>query len=319
MTIQQCRYAVEIANCGSFNEAAKRLFVTQSGVSNAIKELEAELQIIIFERTNHGISISLDGSEFLEYASQIIAQADMIEKRYNTSGNNKRRFSISMHHYDFTAKAFVQLLKDEKAPKYTFSIKEAKTIEVIEDVTNLRSDIGILYTSSFNDKVMSRIFAKNNLVFTPLFVTRPFVFISNDHPLASKSIIMDKDFLDYPYVIYEQGTDSSVQFAEEMLQYTESEKIIRIKDRGTLFDILMGTEAYTVGTGILISELNDGRIKSVPLDSDQIYTVGWISRKDTKISEVAERYLQLVKNLIPAEMVKKNKIYMCKRLGRPTI
>lgn len=298
MTLQQLRYAIEIANSGSMNEAAKKLFVSQPSLSNAIKELESELGITIFERTNRGISISVEGLEFLGYARQIIEQTELMENRYTGKKRSPVYFSVSTQHYAFVVDAFVTLMKQNDLTEYNFSLRETITYEIIEDVRTLRSDLGILYINESNYKLMNKLFSDGNLKFTPLFNTNPHVYIRTGHPLAHKESITQDDILPYPYVTFEQGDNNSLHFSEEMLSFSHIEKNIKVNDRATLTNLLIGTDCYTVGTGILASELNGNELMTIPFDSQEVFTVGWIAHKDRRPSKIASEYIELLNDLV---------------------
>ncbi|WP_310833154.1 LysR family transcriptional regulator [Paenibacillus pedocola] len=298
MTLQQLRYAIEIANSGSMNEAAKRLFVSQPSLSNAIKELESELGITIFERTNRGISISAEGMEFLGYARQIIEQTEFMENRYTGKKRSPVYFSVSTQHYAFVVDAFVRLMKERNVSEYNFSLRETQTYEVIEDVRTLRSDLGILYINESNYKVMNKLFSDGNLKFTPLFNTNPHVYVRAGHPLAAKETLILDDILPFPYITFEQGDNNSLHYSEEMLSFTQIEKNIKVTDRATLTNLLLGTDSYTIGTGIMASELNGNGLVTIPYDSNEVFTVGWITHKDRKPSEIMSSYIELLNDLV---------------------
>lgn len=298
MTLQQLRYAIEIANSGSMNEAAKRLFVSQPSLSNAIKELESELGITIFERNNRGISISAEGMEFLGYARQIIEQTEFMENRYTGKKRSPIYFSVSTQHYAFVVDAFVRLMKERDVAEYHFSLRETQTYEIIEDVRTLRSDLGILYINESNYKVMNKLFSDGNLKFTPLFNTNPHVYVRAGHPLAAKETILLDDILPFPYITFEQGDNNSLHFSEEMLSFTQIEKNIKVTDRATLTNLLLGSDSYTIGTGIMASALNGNGLVTIPYDSNEVFTVGWIAHKDRKPSEIMSAYIELLNDLV---------------------
>jgi DNA-binding transcriptional LysR family regulator len=298
VTLQQLRYAIEIANSGSMNEAAKKLFVSQPSLSNAIKELESELGITIFERTNRGISISVEGMEFLGYARQIIEQTELMENRYTGKKRSPIYFSISTQHYAFVVDAFVNLMKHNDVSEYNFSLRETQTYEIIEDVRTLRSDLGILYINESNYKHMNKLFSDGNLKFTPLFNTDPHLYVRTGHPLAHKDVITQNDIMPFPYITFEQGENNSMHFSEEMLSFSQIEKNIKVNDRATLTNLLMGTDCYTVGTGILASDLNGDGLKTIPFESNEVFTVGWIAHKDRRPSVMASKYIEILNDLV---------------------
>ena len=294
MTLQQLRYVIEVASQGSINEAAKRLFITQPSLSNAIKDLEKELGIEIFQRTNRGINLSQDGVEFLGYARQVVEQAELLETRYLNKKPSRKLFSVSTQHYAFAVNAFVDLLKEKKLPEYEFTLRETRTYEIIEDVKNLRSEIGILYLNDFNFKVLNKLFKENNLKFTELFKANPYIFVSHKNPLAKKKYVTLEDLEDYPYLSFEQGEYNSFHFAEEILSTLIHKKSIQVSDRATLFNLLIGLNGYTISTGILSSDLNGNDIVSIPLKVEEVIRVGWICHKGISLSPISERYLELL-------------------------
>jgi len=300
VTLQQLRYVIEIANCGSINIAAKRLFITQPSLSNSIRELETELNITIFQRTNKGISVTVNGAEFLGYARQVIEQTELLEKRYFNTKPSAQYFSVSTQHYAFAVNAFVDLIKEYGNDEYEFSIKETKTYEIIDDVKNLRSEIGILYLNEFNSKILNKLFKESNLKFTKLFVARPHVFISANNPLSKQKRINIKDLENYPYLCFEQGDYNSFHFSEEILSTLSHEKTIRVSDRATLFNLLIGLNGYTISTGILSSDLNGNDIIAVPLDVNEEIIVGWVSHKSITLSLLANIYINALNVYINA-------------------
>jgi DNA-binding transcriptional LysR family regulator len=298
MTLQQLKYMIEIVRSGSINEAAKRLFISQPSLSNAIKDLETEIGIELFIRTPKGIALSADGSEFLGYARQVVEQADLLEKRYLNKKPAKQLCSVSTQHYAFAVNAFVNLIKQCGADEYEFTLRETRTYEIIEDVKNLRSEIGILYLNPFNKKVMEKLLNENHLVFHPLFEAKPHIFISKENPLAEKKAVTLEDLQDYPYLCFEQGEYNSFYFSEEILSTVFHKKSIHVSDRATLFNLLIGLNGYTISTGILSTDLNGANIVSVPLRADDSILVGWVANSKIQLSRQATIYIQELQNVI---------------------
>ena len=284
MTLQQLKYIIKIVECGSITEAAKQLFITQPSLSTAVKDLEKELGIEIFYRTAKGISLSDDGAEFLSYARQIIEQTELMEQRYMGKKPSKKLCSISTQHYAFAVNAFVELLLDLDIDEYEFTLRETRTYEIIEDVKNLRSEIGIIYLSNFNEKVLNKILKENHLVFNLLFEADPHVFISSKHPLAKNAAVTLEDLNNYPFLAFEQGTYNSFYFSEELLSTIPRKKTIYVSDRATLFNLLIGLNGYTICSGVLSRDLNGNNIISVPLITDERMRIGWIANEKTHLS-----------------------------------
>ena len=295
MTLQQLKYAVEIARCGSITKATRQLFVSQPSLSSAIMELENEIGITIFNRTNRGITISIEGTEFLGYAKQVIEQAELLESRYSNKKSVKQNFSVSTQHYAFAVSAFVNLIKEYDLEEYEFALRETKTYEIIEDVKNLRSEIGILYLNEFNSKVLNKFLRENNLIFIELFQAKPHIFISSENPLANKSYVTMEELEAYPYLSFEQGEYNSFYFSEEIQSTLTHKKSITVSDRATLFNLLIGLNGYTISTGVISHDLNGNNIISVPLQLEEKITVGYIVHENVSLSKIALDYIELLK------------------------
>jgi DNA-binding transcriptional LysR family regulator len=298
MTLQQLKYAIEVATWGSINEAAKRLFIAQSSLSTAIKELEEEIKVKIFERTSKGINVSVEGAEFLAYARQILEQAELLENRYLDAKPSPQCFAVSTQHYAFAVNAFVNLIKKYAMEEYEFALRETKTHEILEDVKNLRSEIGILYRNEFNSKVMNKLLKENNLEFNQLFEASPHVFISAKNPLAKQEKVILEDLEPYPCLSFEQGEFNSFYFSEEILSTLSHKKSIRVSDRATLFNLLIGLNGYTISTGVLSADLNGKNIIALPLSINETITIGWISHRSIRLSLLAKAYVQELDKVI---------------------
>ncbi|ACT01479.1 LysR family transcriptional regulator [Paenibacillus sp. JDR-2] len=298
MTLTQLKYIIEVANRGSINEAAKRLFISQPTLSNAIKDLEEELQLAIFERSNKGISLSKEGVEFLSYARQVVEQAELLEGRYLNRKPSPQHFSVSTQHYAFAVNAFVSLVQEHGQEEYELSLRETKTYEIIEDVKSLRSEIGILYLNEFNGKVINKLLKDSNLQFTSLFTAKPHIFISIKNPLAKQAKVTIDQLDEFPYLSFDQGEYNSFHFAEEILSTLSHKKSIRVNDRATLFNLLIGLNGYTISTGVLSAELNGNEIIPVPLDTDETINVGWIAHRSTALSKLGTAYIEALHQAI---------------------
>lgn len=295
MTIQKLRYIVEVTSCGSINEAAKRLFISQPSLSSAIKEVEEEAGIQIFLRTNKGVVLSQEGVEFLGYARQVLEQVTLLERRYDSSKPVKQLFSVSTQHYAFVVKAFVNLVKQYGGEVYEFVFRDTRTYEILEDVKTLRSEIGVIYLNDFNGKVLRHILKQEELDFHVLFHARPHVFISAKHPLAQRTAVTLDDLEAFPCLTFEQGETNSFYYAEEILSTLPRSKSIRVSDRATIFNLMIGLNGYTISTGVMNAELNGEGIIAIPLAVDEIITVGWISHKKVPLSIMADRFIQELK------------------------
>ena len=283
MTLQQLKYVCMVAETGKITEAAKKLYISQPSLTNAIHELEKEMNVVIFNRTNKGISLSAEGEIFLGYARQVLEQAAVLEDKYKGEHGEKKKFCVSTQHYSFAVNAFVDLIKRYGQDEYDFSIRETQTYEIIEDVARMRSEIGLLFLNDFNETVLRKILKSNGLEFHLLFVARPHVFISRRHPLADREVITNEELEDYPYLSFEQGEHNSFYFSEEVFSVS-------------------GLNGYTVCSGVIDENLNGKDIIAVPLADENEMKIGYIVHQKNRISRLGTTYLKaLEKYLNPKE------------------
>ena len=298
MKLQQLRYVVKVAECGSITEASRRLFVSQPSITASIRDLENEMGVHIFERTNKGVIVSEEGETFLGYARQVLDQADLLEGKYKGTSEQVPHFSVSCQHYSFAVNAFVDVIREFDTARYDFTLREEQTHEIIEDVAHMKSELGILYLSEHNREVIERMLAANELVFEGLFCAAPHVFVCADHPLADHASVTLEDLEDYPFLSYEQGSYNSFYYSEELTSTFERRKNIRVRDRATLFNLAMGLNGYTVCSGVISHELNGPGIISIPLDVDEYMEIGIITRKNTTLTRYGQAYIDAIRQHI---------------------
>ena len=298
MTLKQLHYAVTVADTGNITEAAKRLYIAQPSLTSAIKELESEYGIVMFKRGKKGIEVTPEGDEFLGYARQVLEQVNLIDERYTGNAHGKMRFCVSSQHYSFVVEAFVALLKECGGDKYEFHMRETQTFDIIDDVAHLRSEIGILYLNKFNETVIRKTLRDNGLTFTTLFKAKPHVFIGKDSPLASKDILTLKDLAPYPRLSYEQGSHNSFYFSEEILSTVDCDKELIVRDRATLFNLLIGLNGYTICSGVISKELNGPSIIAKPLKVDDYMEIGYVLPSSIHPSPLTLKYIEFLKDVI---------------------
>lgn len=294
MTLQQLKYALTIADCGSMNEAAKQLFISQPSLSETMKELETEIGLDIFLRSNRGIVITPEGEEFLGYARQVTEQFGLLQSKY-IDKKVKEKFSVSTQHYTFAVKAFVETVKQIGMEQYEFAVHETTTISVIENVKNFKSEIGVLYENDFNEKVLNKMFKENGLEFVGLFSCDTFVYLWSGHPLAKQDVITMEELDEYPCLSFDQGKNNSLYLAEEMKSTYEYRRLIKANDRATLLNLMIGLNAYTLCSGIICEDLNGDDYKAVPLKETEKMRIGYIKRKGAKVSHIGELYIEELK------------------------
>ena len=292
MTLNQLKYVIEISKQNSINEAAKSLFISQPSLTAALKSLEQEVGFDIFIRTNSGITLTVKGEEFLGYAKSVVEQYDILDAKYISKSNVKRTFQVSMQHYTFELNAFISVVKQYGMDEYEFEVHETRTYDVIDNVKSQKSEIGVLYMNDYNRTVLEKILRDAGLKFTPLFDCSIYAYMSKSNPLAKKKQVTMKDLDEYPCLAFSQGEHNSFYFAEEVLSTYEYKRLIRVSDRATILNMMIGLNGYTLCSGIICEDLNGSDYCAVKLNTKEKMTIGYISRKHSKISEMGEKYIE---------------------------
>ncbi|MBP3476861.1 MAG: LysR family transcriptional regulator [Lachnospiraceae bacterium] len=295
MTLQQLKYMITAAEKGSITEAANALYISQPSLSGAIKEVEKESGITIFTRCRTGIAPTKEGMEFLGYARQVIQQMDLLESKYISNQTPKQRFCVSTQHYTFTTNAFVELVQQFGQESYEFILNETQTHQILEDVRNRFSDLGILYLSNSNKSVLEKAFQEYNLKFYELFTVLPHIFIRKGHPLAMRQSVTLKDLTPYPRLNFVQGVYESSNFSEELYSNEEADKIIKVSDRAAIVNLMIGLDGYTISSGIFPSYLQGDKIVSIPLAENEVMRIGYVLNNDKELTELGTIYINALK------------------------
>ena len=302
MTLIQLSYIITIAETGSMNRAAEKLLVSQPSLTNAVKELEKELGVTLLYRSGRGVVLTNDGMEFLPYARDIYSKYQALLGKYGKNGTYKKKFGVSSQHYSFAVKAFVDMAKEYDMSQYEFAIRETMTREVIRDVSTMRSEIGILYLSDFNRKAMTRLMKSANLEFHHLVDCRAYVYLWKNHPLAMEESIGMEQLADYPCLSFEQGSDSTFYLAEEVLVANEYAQSIKANDRGTMLNLMVGLNGYTLCSGIICEELNGDDFVAVPFrekeEAADTMEIVYVMLKNMVLSPVGEKYVAAIKKYL---------------------
>ena len=294
MTLQQLKYADAVASCGSLSEAARRVFVTQPTLTEAIRTLEEELRIAIFTRSSRGVALTHEGEEFLASARQILDDAALIQQKYTGKAVRRPQFAVSCQHFAFAVEAFMEVVRENDAESYDFTFRETVTSEIIDDVARHRSEIGMLYLSRRNERAIMKILRKEELVFEELFAARPHVFLGRKHPLAKKKIIKPQELDAYPYLTYEQGIENALYFAEEVMPSLDRKKNIRVRDRATMTNLVLGLNGFTVSSGAH-GKSYSSEIISIPLKMDDSIRVGIVRRDGVTLSAAGASFVKALR------------------------
>ncbi|MBR2838902.1 MAG: LysR family transcriptional regulator [Kiritimatiellae bacterium] len=294
MTLQQLRYVDAVVQCGSINDAARRMFVSQPTLTEAIRNLEEELRVALFTRSSRGAVPTREGEEFLAMARQMLDDAARIQEKYTGKSVRRPQFAVSCQHYAFAVEAFIEVVGANDADSYDFTLRETVTSEIIDDVARHRSEIGILYLSGRNESPLRKILRREELEFDELFVARPHAFLGRKHPLAKKKVISPEELDAYPYISYEQGVENALYFAEEVMPAIDRKKNIRVRDRATMTNLILGLNGFTVASGAHAKAYNPD-IVSVPLGLDDTIRVGFVRRVGLPLSRPGEMFAAAVR------------------------
>lgn len=292
MTLIQLNYAIAVAGEKSLNDAAKKLFISQPTLSAAIHSLEKEIGFELFRRSQSGIRITPEGEEFIGYARQVVEQYNLLDAKYIKKDAVKKKFSVSMQHYAFAVKAFAEIVRQFGMDEYEFAVHETKTYEVIEDVKNYKSEIGIIYLNEFNRRILTKLFDEYGLEFHELLTCGIYVYMWKGHPLANKKKVSLEDLKEYHCLSFEQGEYNSFYFSEEVLSTYQYNRVIKADDRATLLDLMVELNGYTLCSGIVCEEINGREYCTVKLQSDEKMTIGYLIRKGAVISLIGQKYLE---------------------------
>ena len=293
MNVTQIKYVLCVARSSSIREAASKLFVTQPALSLSIRELEEELGILLFDRTNKGIVLTDAGREFVTYAKRAVNQYEILEDRFCAKNKDKERFSVSTQHYNFAILAFAAILKSDAPEKYSFSIHETKTESVLEEVRNFKSEVGIVSFSSTNESVMKKLFREYQLEFEPLMTRDTYVYFWKDHPFAKRREVSVDELRDYPCISFDQDSESNYYLNEEAMADYDFGKMIKSDDRATTMELIAELKGYSIGSGMLSGEdvILKGLV-SVKLKEEDPLVIGYITRKGSELSKYGRRYVE---------------------------
>ena len=294
MTLQQLKYAVTVAECGTISAAAEKLFISQPSLTTAIRELGSEMGVTIFSRTNRGVIVSREGEEFLGYARQILSQAQLLQERFSGREQGEKRFAVSSQHFNFTVLAFSRLVQNFRGPRYSFHFRETTTYEVLEDVSQLRSEVGILALNEDNERFLRRMFGKLGLEFTELKRVQAELFVSAEHPLAGRRFVTVEDVSPYPCITFEQGEHNGQFFFEGLSAVAaQSHKTICVRERATEYQLLRALNGFSPDVGV--SAMYREEFVSLPLEPKQFHTIGYILRRDVTPSPMTLEYIQALR------------------------
>lgn len=292
MNIQQLRYVVAIANSGTFREAAEKMYVSQPSLSISVRDLEKELGFKVFRRTSSGTFLTRRGMEFYEKAQELVKGFDVFQNQYANPEEEKKEFSISSQHYDFLPPLITQfsvLYPENK----DFRIFESTTVQILDEVAQGHSELGIIYLNKQNTKGIMQRVDKLGLEVVDLIPFQTHIYLRKGHPLAKKESLVMEDLAHLPTVRFTQEKDEYLYYSENFVDTSSSSQLFNVTDRATLNGILERTDAYATGSGFLDSQSVNG-ITVIPLIDDLNNKMVYVKREEVDLSPVAEKFVQVM-------------------------
>lgn len=293
MNIQQLKYLDYIEKTGSINRAAELLFVSPSTISVSLKELEAEVGQQLFTRSSSGMSATDEGHEFISHARQVLNQLDVMRDIFVNNESERQFFSVSSQHYDFASEAFSKFINEKPSKRFVYRFYEVDTYTVIKNVAQNTSEIGFVYLSEFNRRMLTRLFEQENLEYHVMWEFQPHVFVRKDHPLTELTSIKHRDLMAYPAITFEQNDHQNDFLTEHPLEVQANDRKVVVSDRMSAINIITGSNAYLTGSGIMTNHITDSYVASIPLESSESHHICWIAPKNQELSTNAKSYLQL--------------------------
>lgn len=299
MTLLQMNYILEIDRCGSMNKAAQSLFVSQSALSSAISEVEKELGLTIFHRSNRGIALTEDGRELVAQIAPIVEQSRRLSRYYGRrKAGDRARLSIASQRYPFCAKAFVEVLHRMEEQPLQAALKEMDMPAVIQDVASGGSGLGVIFVSDLTERAIRRSLEEKDLVFEPLVTLRPHVFLRRGHPLAGETSVTVEQLRPYPHAVFTQS-DSDLNFAEEAVAGTgvDFARMIYVCDRATIYNVMAHTDCVSTGSGILPEGYADEGLAAIPLGDGRDMRLGVIRRRGHPLTEPEQSFVERLREI----------------------
>ena len=266
-----------------------------------LDEVERELGVTIFLRTNRGVTLTEEGRELTAQIAPLVERSRKLERYYSERRAADRvSLSVASQRYPFCAKAFVEFLHLLDEPHIQVSFKEMEMAAVIDEVTARRSAFGIIFVSDMTEHFIGRILREKNLTFQPLVDIRPRVFLRKGHPLSGERAVRLEQLYAYPYAVFTQS-DSNYHFAEEAVVGTgaEFDRVVSVSDRATAYNVMAHTDCVSTGSGVLPDGYGDDRLMTLPLIGDvPDMRLGVIRPRDVPLTDYGEKFIAILKDIV---------------------
>ena len=296
MNLLHLKYAVEVAKTKSINKAAENLYMNQPNLSRAIRELEESLGIEIFKRTTKGITITLQGEEFLNYADKILNQIDEVENMFKIDKVKVQKFSISVPRATYISVAFAKFAEQiDKTKPMEILYKETNSMRAISNIINSDYKLGIIRYQKIYDEQFKTLLDEKDLHSELISEFNYNIIISKNDPLAAKSELEYDDLADYIEIAHSDPYVPSLPMADiKKSEYLDSiDKRIYLFERASQYDILENvTNTFMWVSPIPQSILDKYNLVQIPCKSDKrVYKDVLIYKNNYRFTELDEIFI----------------------------
>lgn len=297
MTLKQILYVRAVSKAGSIGKAAEALFISQSSLSESIQNLEREYDMVLFERTSRGISLTRQGEEFLKDTQLLSNIYQDLDDKYKNRKSDREHFCVSSLHHVSGIDAFEHIVSQPKNQKYHLGYFEGNMDQVLQDVETNRSDVGVLFFTSDSRSTIIKACNRRNIFFQHMKYDLLHIYVHKSHPLAGRGSVTLAEIQQHPFISYEECHPSSARFTPTRRQWDPQQQIISVSDRAMAYSVLTLGSAYVTGSGYLTQEDCRRSLVTAPITDLGQIEIGYICNPARALSELALEYIEWLKKI----------------------
>lgn len=297
MTLKQILYVRAVSKAGSIGKAAEALFISQSSLSESIQNLEREYDMVLFERTSRGISLTRQGEEFLKDTQLLSNIYQDLDDKYKNRKSDREHFCVSSLHHVSGIDAFEHIVSQPKNQKYHLGYFEGNMDQVLQDVETNRSDVGVLFFTSDSRSTIIKACNRRNIFFQHMKYDLLHIYVYKTHPLAGRGSVTLAEIQQHPFISYEECHPSSARFTPTRRQWDPQQQIISVSDRAMAYSVLALGSAYVTGSGYLTQEDCRRSLVTAPITDLGQIEIGYICNPARALSELALEYIEWLKKI----------------------
>lgn len=297
MTLKQILYVRAVSKAGSIGKAAEALFISQSSLSESIQNLEREYDMVLFERTSRGISLTRQGEEFLKDTQLLSNIYQDLNDKYKNRKSDREHFCVSSLHHVSGIDAFEHIVSQPKNQKYHLGYFEGNMDQVLQDVETNRSDVGVLFFTSDSRSTIIKACNRRNIFFQHMKYDLLHIYVHKTHPLAGRGSVTLAEIQQHPFISYEECHPSSARFTPTRRKWDPQQQIISVSDRAMAYSVLALGSAYVTGSGYLTQEDCRRSLVTAPITDLGQIEIGYICNPARALSELALEYIEWLKKI----------------------